>query len=166
MARFSLREAVFSVMHDRLEAAFPDFSGFRAIERNPMNEIPSDYEFPCLRTVDGDHAVVGSDLLGEITYQMDWFVTGAVQASAASEAGDLDAEMNDLQARIIEAVTTDGSLISVPLTDGWLEIRSDEGQFSLNRQGVQDSEFPSITFTQGIALTVEVHRGTAFVEPA
>jgi hypothetical protein len=164
MPKVTFREAVFAAMHARLQDAFPELFGETAIVRNPMNEIGTDDPPLRLRCHDGEHANAGSAILGWSTYRMAWVVEGSVCAPESGDDGTLDTQVNDLQARIVEAIITHGTLIEVPLADGgFLEIEAADTEFNLARQGAVDSEVPAIRFTQGFALSVEVPTGTAFV---
>jgi hypothetical protein len=166
MARTTFRDAVYSTMHERLQAAFPEMFGDAAIARNPFNEIGSSDPMPCIRCHDGEQVNAGMEVLGLEAYRLSWLVEGAVEAPDTGDDGTLDEQVNALHARIIEAIVTTGTLISIPLVDGYLEIDAVDTEFGLTRMGVRDSEKNGITFTQAFSLTVEVPRGTAFVDLA
>jgi hypothetical protein len=166
MARTTFRDAVFEAMHRRLQDAFPELVGESAIARNPANDVAESDAFPCLRCHDGPHINAGMQVLGEATYHMTWTVEGCVVAPRDDADAALDQQMNDLHARIIEAIVTTGALIEVPLVDGWLEIEAQDTEFNLTRLGVTASERPTNLFSQEFALSVEVPRGTAYVDLA
>jgi hypothetical protein len=165
MARIPFREAVFAGLHERLQAAFPEMNDAeRSIERNPKDELPSDAIFPALRCYDGPHSQAPAPAVGEVAYRMVWMVEGFVEAEAAGDAPDLDAAMNALHARLIEAIILPEGAIMVPLVNGTLELWGEDTSFDVDRAGAAVSERASVRFTQEFVFQVWTTRGNAYVE--
>lgn len=165
MPRVPFREAVFAALHQHLQAAFPEMNDVeRVIERNPKDELPSDAVFPALRCYDGPHSQAPAPSVGEVAYRMVWMVEGFVEAKAAGDAPALDAAMNALHARVIEAVILPEAALEIALASGTLELWGEDTSFDVDRAGSAISERASVRFTQEFTFQVWTNRGTAFVE--
>jgi len=164
MARIPFREAIFAALHARLQAAFPEMTMAREIVRNPTTEVASDDFLPLLRCFDGPHTSGDAPAVGEASYRLSWTVEGYVEIDNAEARDTLDAAMNALHARVIEAMMPSEEAIQVPLATQTLEIWPFDAAFDLDRLGVASSEKRTIRFSQEFVFEVWTTRGQAFVE--
>lgn len=164
MPRIPFREAVFAALHLRLQVAFPEMTGESAIERNPKDEVASDARLPLLRCYDMGHTQGPAPAVGEEAYRFEWVVEGFVEAESAPDAPRLDAAMNGLHARLIEAMMPAETAIHVPLASGILEIDPQATVFDVDRNGAAVTQRASVRFTQSFAFQVWTNRGNAYVE--
>lgn len=165
MPMVHFRELAFSALHARLRAAFPEMSGrFREIERNALNEWPSDAQFPALRCYDGGHSQAPAPAVGEVAYRVLWLVEGIVEKESADDAPTLDSAMNALHARITAAMVPPEAPILVPIVGGQLELWLEETEFQVDRMGVATSERPSLRFTVEYAFQIWTNRGAPYFE--
>lgn len=161
MVKVAFREAVYARLAQYLADAFPDLPA-GSVVRNPGNALQTNAIMPALNCFDGGQAPVdGQGTPPEIVLRMEWDVEGWV---TAEQHADLMPALNDLHARVVEAmtpgdeiplVTADGSVIGL-----WVE----EGQMAPSAQTGLGSQDPVASFLQEFRIEVTRNRGEAFVE--